>query len=42
MGFASNSLRELLSGSEGAHSSVAGIQTAQYTPPSSFIQKYAF
>ena len=42
MGFASNSLRELLSGSEGAHSSVAGIQTAQYIPLSSFIQKYAF
>jgi len=42
MGFPSNLLRELLSGSEGAHSSVAGIQTAQYTPPSSFLQQYAF
>ena len=42
MGFASNSLRELLSGSEGAYSSLVGIQTAQYTPPPSFFQKYAF
>jgi hypothetical protein len=46
MGFASNSLRELLSGSEGAYSSVVGmvvgIQTTQYTPPSSLLKKYAF
>ena len=42
MGFPSNLLTELLSGSEGAHSSLVGIQTAQYTPPSSFLQKYAF
>ena len=42
MGFPSNSLRELLSGSEGAYSSLVGIQTAQYTPPPSFLQKYAF
>ena len=42
MGFPSNSLRELLSGSEGAYSSVVGIQTAQYTPPSSLLKKYAF
>jgi hypothetical protein len=42
MGFPSNSLRELLSGSEGAYCSVVGIQTVQYTPPSSFLQKYAF
>ena len=42
MGFPSNLLRELFSGSEGAYSSVVGIQTAQYTPPSSFLKKYAF
>ena len=42
MGFPSNLLTELLSGSEGAYSSLVGIQTAQYTPPSSFLQKYAF
>jgi hypothetical protein len=42
MGFPSNLLRELPSGSEGAYSNVVGIQTAQYTPPSSFLQKYAF
>ena len=42
MGFASNSLRELLSGSEGAYSSVVGIQTAQYPPPSALLKKYAF
>ena len=42
MGFASNSLRELLSGSEGAYSSVVGIQTALYTLPSSVLKKYAF
>ena len=42
MGFPSNLLTELLSGSAGAYSSLVGIQTAQYTPPSSFLQKYAF
>ena len=42
MGFASNSLRELLSGSEGAYTRVVGIRTTQYTPPSSLLKKYAF
>ena len=42
IGFPSNLLRELLLGSEGAYSSLVGIQAAQYTPPSSFLQKYAF
>ena len=32
IGFPSNLLRELLSGSEGVYSSVICIQTAQYTP----------
>jgi hypothetical protein len=42
MGFPSNPLRELFSGSEGAYCSLVSMQTAQYTPPSSFLQKYAF
>ena len=42
MGFPSNLLRELLSASEGAYSSVVAIQTAQYTPAPSSLQKYAF
>ena len=42
MGFPSSLLRELLSASEGAYSSVVGIQTAQNTPSSSFLKKYAF
>ena len=42
IGFPSYPLRELLSGSEGAYISLVGIQTAQYTTPPSFLQKYAF
>ena len=37
MGFPSNLLTELPSGSEGAYSNVVGIQTAQYTPPAAAI-----
>ena len=42
IGFPSNLLRKFLSGSQAAYSSLVDSQTAQYTPPPSFLQKYAF